>query len=748
MTYRDLELRIRPNRRGGWSVHVLKCPAGDGAEDLILPFPAECLGEIRGDLARTLRGGTRHVAVTEDLERQSAEARQLHRPEVIGEALFQALFPNRLRQLFERSLEAACAEPGGGLRILLKIDPTCRDTAHLHSLPWELLRHAERQDSLALNRRTPVVRLVDASTPPPAPSTASRLGVLVVLSDPMNTARLDLERERRKITQAWGAQAEVTVAFLLRPTLARLREALLEGDFHVLHYMGHGAFDPSSGEGALLLNDDDGHAFSVSGPVLAQKLTDFRTDLRLVFLNACETATFSGSQAVNPFAGVANALLLAGLPAVVAMQLPISDRAAIAFSAAFYQRLASGDSIDTAVAEGRQAIHGGPSSWEWATPVLFASAPELSIYQPTPVPGPRKKLWRRSLAWIGAAAILAGLSLLPAAETEVSLDLEVSRVAFTLAESQPLVDRLLLTRLAVGDLEGFRLDTSGPGAGGWAKDGGRSGGSGRGRPLVLETRKPAGSVTTPAVPASSITVGETFLDAGSRIVLERRGEGEYLLALEGLVRDIPLSIQGALWVRRPPSPPQLLAFEAPAPATLTPRRDAADLHLALLPPYGEGLHPSLKIRELSFLEIEEWLAPDLEKTSVKEVSTVVAGSLVVGGEGGASRHVGTREILRLHNPRGILTVALHDDRIEARFRGRVTGLTSQPEGAAAANLMPSRLRALGPAIWGLTSALAALAGFTDRLPRLLQQRRFPALRRHDRRMSDPTTRARLEYSRR
>ena len=78
-------------------------------------------------------------------------------------------------------------------------------------------------------------------------------------------------------------------------------------------------------------------------------------------------------------ANVASSLVLGGMPAVVAMQLPISDQAAITFSRTFYQCLAAGEPVDAAVAEGRQAIHSeNPAAFEWATPILFLRGQEVS----------------------------------------------------------------------------------------------------------------------------------------------------------------------------------------------------------------------------------------------------------------------------------------------------------------------------------------------------------------------------------
>jgi hypothetical protein len=61
-----------------------------------------------------------------------------------------------------------------------------------------------------------------------------------------------------------------------------------------------------------------------------------------------------------------------GVPAVVGMQLAISDRAALTFSRVLYARLAAGEPIEAAVGEARLALYLADSgSRDWVAPVLF-----------------------------------------------------------------------------------------------------------------------------------------------------------------------------------------------------------------------------------------------------------------------------------------------------------------------------------------------------------------------------------------
>jgi hypothetical protein len=117
------------------------------------------------------------------------------------------------------------------------------------------------------------------------------------------------------------------------------------------------------------------------------------SSIRLVFLNACDTAKNRKVDERHPFAGVAPAIVSAGIPAVVAMQKPISDPGAIAFADTFYTRLAEGAPVDFAVNEGRlEMFNQEPGTFEWATPVLSMQAPDGVLFAPkgaqTPEPEP------------------------------------------------------------------------------------------------------------------------------------------------------------------------------------------------------------------------------------------------------------------------------------------------------------------------------------------------------------------------
>jgi hypothetical protein len=387
MKYEDFVLQIGPDTGGGYSVNVVKSPAGEGTGVFRPPFNGSELGQVIQGLGRSLsRSHTQAASEDRHVAIESAGEEESFAPRDVGEALFRSLFTGKVRSLYDQSVGSTAAKPGCGLRIQLKLNPEHPDLARLYSLPWELLYRPDTQDFLSLSRMSPVVRYLDVSRPTSPWPLPSPLRILVVIASPKGLPALNLQREKKNIEAAWGRHKEVEVVFLPEATPGAIREELLDNQFHVLHFMGHGGFDPRSGEGVLFFAGPNGASLPVSGQALASKLKDFRS-LRLVFLNACDTARTSGDKAVNPFAGVASALVLGGMPAVLAMQFPISDVAAISFSKAFYQRLAAGDPVDTAVAEGRQAVHStDPGSVEWATPVLFLRTPDGTLFTRTQPP--------------------------------------------------------------------------------------------------------------------------------------------------------------------------------------------------------------------------------------------------------------------------------------------------------------------------------------------------------------------------
>jgi hypothetical protein len=376
-----------------FTVHA-SSPRGEGREPFIPPFRLEEAGALQTALWRSLRN---FAAEEGDRPAQSLAA--------IGERLFASLFPGEILRLYERSLDLLEADPDAGLRLELMLDPRDPSLAAFQAFPWEILRQPDNPESPSLSRRRPIVRYLAVPRPVYAAPRPAVLRIVALAANPRHTglANLNLTRELLNLREAVGSVSGLDIVTPRSPTLAALRQTLLAQECHALHFMGHGGSVAEKLERVLFFETEDGKADPVSGTDLVNKIADSLT-LRLVVLNACESAAGTG---FDPFAGVATSLVLGGLPAVVAMQFPISDQAAIAFSQAFYQRLAAGDPVDAAVAEGRQAVHSADrDNFEWATPVLFMRTPDGELYPEKDIA--QRPVWRR---WVMAALLMLGIAV-------------------------------------------------------------------------------------------------------------------------------------------------------------------------------------------------------------------------------------------------------------------------------------------------------------------------------------------------
>jgi hypothetical protein len=365
----DFVLQFDASSRGGFRARVLKSPFGEGVVNFSLPALAGVEPQLN-------TGG-----ISRDLGHQDATGAPDVRPPLeIGTDLFRSVFQGQVLTLLDKSRGQLEISPNLGLRLKIKLDPSDEETGALADLPWELLCDGQTEDFFALSRQTSLVRYLDVPRSSQPIQFTPPLRILAVGASPYSLEPLNLEEEERRLADLNRSSSEVEVQFLGHASAGAVREALSRDTFNVLHFMGHGAFDRASGEGMLAFEGKDGAPDLVSGKAFATKLKDLRS-LGVVVLNACNTARAGNQGGASPFRGVATALVLGGVPAVVAMQRPITDRAAIGFSTAFYRHLARGDSIDEALTEGRQAIHSAkPEGFEWATPVLFLRMPEGNVF--------------------------------------------------------------------------------------------------------------------------------------------------------------------------------------------------------------------------------------------------------------------------------------------------------------------------------------------------------------------------------
>ncbi len=290
-----------------------------------------------------------------------------------GAELFRTLFPREVLNLYNI---ARFQNNKRSLKIVFSsMIPWVAD------IPWELAYDPLSDCFLACAD----VRFVrNVLTPTPAnkirPKQAA-LRILVASAQPSGLGQLSIDEEEEGIRNSFKPLVEaglVEVDVLAAATAERLHEWLrmpAENDYDVVHFIGHGIYEKSTSTGYLVFENEVGRASKLSA-------TDFLNivrgrNIRIVFLNACETGRGEGS---NYNRGVAMALARDGMPAVVANQYSVIDRSTSLFSLHFYSCLAQGLQIADAMREARVAIHyRGVEPMDWAVPVLFTSYPDARL---------------------------------------------------------------------------------------------------------------------------------------------------------------------------------------------------------------------------------------------------------------------------------------------------------------------------------------------------------------------------------
>jgi WD40 repeat protein len=362
-----IEVAIAPGGiPGKVRVEVIGSPAGR---------PSTVVGLDAASL--TARRALLQLEVVASATRGARETEQLLR--AAGQALFAGLLGADGIVDCYRASAALAAERGEQLRVLLRIDD-----AALAELPWEAMFDHEAGEYIC--RRDQLVRHVAVAPAAAPPRICPPLRILGVVSSSENLNRIDANAEKEHLTRALVGpvnQGLAEVHWAQDATWGGLQDLLVDGKWHVLHYIGHGGFDPDRDEGVLAMEREGGWADLVPASRLVDLLRQARPMPRLVVLSSC---IGSATGARDQFSRTAAALVRGGVPAVTAIQYKISDNAAIAFARALYSAIARGRGVDDAVSGGRAAILGtSDHTLEWVSPVLYLGGHRARLFT---VPAP------------------------------------------------------------------------------------------------------------------------------------------------------------------------------------------------------------------------------------------------------------------------------------------------------------------------------------------------------------------------
>jgi len=234
--------------------------------------------------------------------------------------------------------------------VLLDVDET------ILNLPWELVRAGGN----AISQQTPFGRLVTTRIfPRPGRDPLKEDTVVRILA--VANPTLDLligEREIAALQELEGNRGgfkiEVNVLTRREATKAAFAAMLATGDYDILHFSGHGSFDPSVPETSAIRFAD--------GLLSAGEVLDlpWKAPPYLVFNSACESARATGGVRLvsgeSQSNGLAAAFLAAGVYGYAGYFWPVTEAGAGLFTKVFYRTLFERENVGLAFLAARKDV--------------------------------------------------------------------------------------------------------------------------------------------------------------------------------------------------------------------------------------------------------------------------------------------------------------------------------------------------------------------------------------------------------
>ena len=302
------------------------------------------------------------------------------------------------------AIEAGTAVPGGpGAGAPQAEAAISREAATLLlGLPWELLHNGssylfQGAKPTRVRRRLPGTEGFGVAVVAPP------IRILLITARPDDDAcgYIDHRSSALPLVEAMEALPGLVKLHLLSPpTLPALRAELerardQQRPYHVVHFDGHGVYDPSVGLGGLCFERPEDSSkleqrrhSTVFSNELGPLLRDHR--IPLVCLDACQSA-----QAGQASESVASALLKVGVASVVAMSHSLLVETSRRFVEAFYGALVQGKRVGDAMLAGQRQLKedtfrgrifgaGELRLDDWFVPVLYQEKDDPQLFKSTP----------------------------------------------------------------------------------------------------------------------------------------------------------------------------------------------------------------------------------------------------------------------------------------------------------------------------------------------------------------------------
>jgi hypothetical protein len=355
--------------------------------------------EAQIDRSGSWRGESEFHLDALDVRRQSMED--------YGSALAGQLLNASIRRALE---QAGIGQPGRRVRVRLQVD---EDVSGLNNVRWErlYLPIGGKPWPIAISPEVPFSRYIAQERRDATPPDDTVFRVLLAIANPSDLEpklQLDVPKEIELLFNEFKLQVP-TARFRIRvlPGRSGLSEGLKtqitmagweiaegaasldniskwlhrDNEYHALHVISHGNFNPALKQGILYLEKEDGTGEKVKDYELQSWI---HPKLQLVVFQACKGVGVS-PDGEPPYVGIAPMVVGFGVPAVVAMQDFILMEDARAFSSAFYRALMRDGFVDVAVNEGRQAMGHAAGRSDSSIPALFMRLEDGRVWRADPV---------------------------------------------------------------------------------------------------------------------------------------------------------------------------------------------------------------------------------------------------------------------------------------------------------------------------------------------------------------------------
>jgi hypothetical protein len=316
----------------------------------------------------------------DDYNRQVGDLRLTTRFEMgkrVGESLWKDIF-HRHREVTNTYHEAM-----GKSHPLTLIFETPR--GKLTNLPLEFMRLPGTSKYLVLEH--PFVRFVNEIIPrravisPNFMALKNKLKILLIASNtepPIDGVDSEIKHLEDLFKEPKHKKfIELTVIPTIHASIDRI-EKELKGDYDIVHYAGHGIHNSQSPEESCLFFWEKRNKQGRVIPMQATKLTYLlqqSDSIRLVYLSCCNGTSTEGEIKLqdDDFLGLADSVLMAGVPAVLGYRWPVNDKRAKDLALAFYKSLLEQGDPEIALWKSRSQLAADDrNDLTWLSPIFIS----------------------------------------------------------------------------------------------------------------------------------------------------------------------------------------------------------------------------------------------------------------------------------------------------------------------------------------------------------------------------------------